>query len=132
MRASRPSSSGWPANVGNEAKRLAGLVATATVARAALGVFVACVCAAPKALRFGATPLPPALIAASKLSRANGSDSGAGQRAEQAGRDHAVVPVRQRLHVEGDDALGRDAGRLPSPLSDRRWRRPASPSRRPA
>ena len=37
-------------------------------------------------------------------------DSGAGERAEQAGRDHAVVPVRQHLHVEGDDALGREVG----------------------
>ena len=68
---------------------------------------------------------------ASKASRGNGKVPEAGQGAEQAGRDHAVVLGRQRLHVEGDDALCRDAGRVHRPRSDRRWRRRAFPFRPP-
>ena len=78
------------------------------------------------ALRLGSTPRPPALMIASKLSRSNGSVPDAASAPNRQAEITLLLLVGQHLHVEGDDALGRDAGRLHRPRSDRRWRRRAS------
>ena len=128
MRASSLSRSGRPADAGNGAKRLAGRERRDAPRRRLRGLVIG-----------GAKGLQARLDAAAAgfddgLERvtAEGQRAGGGERAEQAGRDLAVVFGRQRLHVEGDDALRGDAGGFDHDVRDRRWRRRAFPSRRSA
>ena len=109
MRARSLSRSARPAEVGSGAKCLPGRL---SAGRAAACGCVAWSSAARKALRLVSMPLPPDLMMASNASRRKRQRAGCGQRAEQAGGDDAVIFGRQRFHVERDDALGCDAGRV--------------------